>query len=109
MNPKSLKQIEKTLISLSSWATDLGVFCRHTSQGHFSLNTDRNLFQGLGKTLQTISLLGFMKHYRHIPSPHMVICPKSTLSNWMNEFKRWCPSLKAVCLIGSQEQRVSFF
>lgn len=63
--------------------------------------------QGLGKTLQTISLLGFMKHYRHIPSPHMVICPKSTLSNWMNEFKRWCPSLKAVCLIGSQEQRVN--
>lgn len=63
---------------------------------------------GLGKTLQTISLLGFMKHYRHIPSPHMVICPKSTLSNWMNEFKRWCPSLKAVCLIGSQEQRVTF-
>lgn len=62
---------------------------------------------GLGKTLQTISLLGFMKHYRHIPSPHMVICPKSTLSNWMNEFKRWCPSLKAVCLIGSQEQRAA--
>ena len=76
-------------------------------QGQFSLNTYHNLFQGLGKTLQTISLLGFMKHYRHIPSPHMVICPKSTLSNWMNEFKRWCPSLKAVCLIGSQEQRVS--
>lgn len=63
---------------------------------------------GLGKTLQTISLLGFMKHYRHIPSPHMVICPKSTLSNWMNEFKRWCPSIKAVCLIGSAEQRVTF-
>ena len=24
----------------------------------------------------------------------------------MNEFKRWCPSLKTVCLIGSAEQRV---
>ncbi|CAH1776599.1 unnamed protein product [Owenia fusiformis] len=63
---------------------------------------------GLGKTLQTISLLGYMKHFRNIPSPHLVIVPKSTLSNWMNEFKRWCPSLTAVCLIGNQEQRMAF-
>ena len=63
--------------------------------------------QGLGKTLQTISLLGYMKHHRNISSPHLVIVPKSTLSNWMNEFEKWCPSIKAVCLIGNQEQRVS--
>uniref|UniRef100_A0A1B6L2G5 Chromatin-remodeling complex ATPase chain Iswi n=1 Tax=Graphocephala atropunctata TaxID=36148 RepID=A0A1B6L2G5_9HEMI len=63
---------------------------------------------GLGKTLQTISLLGYMKHYRSIPGPHMVIVPKSTLANWMNEFKKWCPSLRAVCLIGDQEARNSF-
>ncbi|CDQ86586.1 unnamed protein product [Oncorhynchus mykiss] len=63
---------------------------------------------GLGKTLQTISLLGYMKHYRSIPGPHMVLVPKSTLYNWMNEFKRWVPSLKAVCLIGDREQRVSY-
>ena len=64
--------------------------------------------QGLGKTLQTISLLGYMKHYRSIPGPHMVLVPKSTLYNWMNEFKRWVPSLRAVCLIGDREQRVSY-
>lgn len=63
---------------------------------------------GLGKTLQTISLLGYMKHYRNIPSPHLVICPKSTLANWMSEFKRWVPSLRAVCLIGDAEQRATF-
>lgn len=63
--------------------------------------------QGLGKTLQTISLLGYMKHYRNINGPHMVIVPKSTLANWMAEFERWCPSLRAVCLIGDQETRVS--
>lgn len=63
---------------------------------------------GLGKTLQTISLLGYMKHYRNIPGPHMVIVPKSTLANWMNEFKKWCPSLRAVCLIGDQETRNAF-
>ncbi|KAJ3615181.1 hypothetical protein NHX12_018749 [Muraenolepis orangiensis] len=60
---------------------------------------------GLGKTLQTISLLGYMKHYRSIPGPHMVLVPKSTLYNWMNEFKRWVPSLRAVCLIGDRENR----
>jgi len=105
---------------------------------------------GLGKTLQTIALLGYfisffyvsiimqlyilkicpgsssvrlilmnycswilsvyryMKHYRSIIGPHIVIVPKSTLANWMNEFKKWCPSLRAVCLIGDQESRVSF-
>lgn len=64
---------------------------------------------GLGKTLQTISLLGYMKHYRNINGPHMVIVPKSTLANWINEFKKWCPSLRTVCLTGDQETRVCIF
>ncbi|VVC98655.1 unnamed protein product [Leptidea sinapis] len=63
---------------------------------------------GLGKTLQTISLLGYMKHFKNVPGPHIVIVPKSTLTNWMNEFKKWCPSLRAVCLIGDQETRNAF-
>lgn len=49
----------------------------------------------------------YLKHYRNIFGPHMVIAPKSTLKNWMNEFAKWCPSLVAVCLIGDQETRVS--
>lgn len=60
---------------------------------------------GLGKTLQTISLLGYMKNYKKINGPHMVITPKSTLANWSNEFKRWCPSLNTVCLIGDATAR----
>ncbi|KAK4337102.1 hypothetical protein RND71_043852 [Anisodus tanguticus] len=62
---------------------------------------------GLGKTLQTISLLGYMKNYKNINGPHMVITPKSTLANWSNEFKRWCPSLNTICLIGNQEERTN--
>jgi len=60
---------------------------------------------GLGKTLQTISLIGYMYHHRNQPGPHIVIVPKSTLANWIAEFQRWCPSIRAVCLIGTQEQR----
>lgn len=62
--------------------------------------------QGLGKTLQTISLLGYLQEYRKISGPHMVIVPKSTIGNWMNEFKRWCPSIRATKFIGNAEQRV---
>ncbi|MEN2500834.1 MAG: SWI/SNF-related matrix-associated actin-dependent regulator of chromatin subfamily A member 5, partial [Marteilia pararefringens] len=60
---------------------------------------------GLGKTVQTIALLGYLKHFLDLPKYHLVICPKSTLSNWSNEFKKWCPSLNAVSLQGGQEER----
>ncbi|XP_078061257.1 SWI/SNF-related matrix-associated actin-dependent regulator of chromatin subfamily A member 5-like, partial [Mustelus asterias] len=63
---------------------------------------------GLGKTLQTIALLGDMKHDRNIPGPHMVLVPKSTLHNWMLEFNRWIPTLRAICLIRDKEQRAAF-
>ena len=46
---------------------------------------------------------------RDVPGPHVVIAPKSTLSNWVGEFKRWCPSLITICLIGNAEERVSGF
>ena len=62
--------------------------------------------KGLGKTLQTIALLGYMCLMRDVPGPHVVIAPKSTLSNWMSEFKRWCPRIITICLIGTAEERV---
>ncbi|EDV20568.1 uncharacterized protein TRIADDRAFT_60972 [Trichoplax adhaerens] len=52
--------------------------------------------------------LGYMKHFRNVDGPHLVIVPKSTLHNWSSEFRRWCPSLEVVCLIGNQEERATF-
>ncbi|XP_027330198.1 ISWI chromatin-remodeling complex ATPase CHR11-like [Abrus precatorius] len=60
---------------------------------------------GLGKTLQTISLLGYLHEFRGITGPHMVVAPKSTLGNWMNEIRRFCPILRAVKFLGNPDER----
>ncbi|XP_050216633.1 ISWI chromatin-remodeling complex ATPase CHR11 [Mercurialis annua] len=60
---------------------------------------------GLGKTLQTISLMGYLNEFRGITGPHMVVAPKSTLGNWMNEIRRFCPILRAVKFLGNPDER----
>ncbi|KAJ3509479.1 hypothetical protein NLJ89_g5204 [Agrocybe chaxingu] len=60
---------------------------------------------GLGKTLQTISFLAYLKHYREISGPHLVVVPKSTLQNWAREFERWTPDFNIVSLTGTKDER----
>lgn len=62
--------------------------------------------QGLGKTLQTISFLGYLKFIRGIHGPHLIVVPKSTLDNWAREIDRWVPGFKTVILKGTKEERV---
>jgi len=62
---------------------------------------------GLGKTLQTISLLGYLREFRGITGPHVIIVPKSTLHNWMNEIRKWCPEIRPMKFHGSAEERVA--
>ena len=57
---------------------------------------------GLGKTLQSISILAYMMEYEKVRGPHLILVTKSTLSNWMNELKRWCPELRGVRFHGSK-------
>jgi SNF2-related domain len=66
------------------------------------------LQMGLGKTLQTISFLAYLRENRGVKGPHMVIVPKSVVGNWMREFKRWCPVIRAVRMGGTKEERVIF-
>lgn len=49
-----------------------------------------------------------MLEFKNVRGPHLVIVPKSTLSNWMNEFGRWCPSLRTIRFHGSKEERAEF-
>lgn len=61
---------------------------------------------GLGKTLQSISIIAYLLEFRKVSGPHLVIVPKSTLSNWMNEFKRWCPCIRVIKFHGDREERL---
>jgi SWI/SNF-related matrix-associated actin-dependent regulator of chromatin subfamily A member 5 len=36
---------------------------------------------------------------------HIVIVPKSTVSNWEREFKKWCPTIRTIRLLGTKEER----
>jgi SWI/SNF-related matrix-associated actin-dependent regulator of chromatin subfamily A member 5 len=60
---------------------------------------------GLGKTLQSISVLVYMLEYQRVTGPHLIIVPKSTLSNWMNELARWAPTLTPVKFHGDKTSR----
>ena len=60
---------------------------------------------GLGKTLQTISLLSYLASYKGIWGPHLVVVPTSVIINWETELKRFCPALKVLCYYGSAKRR----
>ena len=53
---------------------------------------------GLGKTLQTIAFLGWMKFVQNLNGPFLIIVPLSVLSNWLNEFKRFLPNMRVLKL-----------
>ena len=36
----------------------------------------------------------------------MILVPLSTLGNWLNELRRFCPSIRALRLHGTKETRV---
>ena len=57
------------------------------------------------QTLQSIAILAYHYEYMKIQGPHLICVPKSTLSNWMNELNRWCPSLRAIRFHGCKEER----
>ncbi|KAB8067999.1 SNF2 family N-terminal domain-containing protein [Aspergillus leporis] len=61
---------------------------------------------GLGKTVQAISLIAFFKE-KNISGPFLIAAPLSTISNWVDEFARWAPSVKTVLYHGSKDERAT--
>ena len=62
--------------------------------------------QGLGKTIQTISLLAYLMEKKGVKGPHLIIAPKPVLPNWQSEFAKWLPTEMTVILYdGKPEDR----
>eukprot|EP00607_Mallomonas_marina_P010165 CAMPEP_0182419294 /NCGR_PEP_ID=MMETSP1167-20130531/3704_1 /TAXON_ID=2988 /ORGANISM="Mallomonas Sp, Strain CCMP3275" /LENGTH=717 /DNA_ID=CAMNT_0024594119 /DNA_START=47 /DNA_END=2204 /DNA_ORIENTATION=- len=59
---------------------------------------------GLGKTIQIIALIAQLR-LLGTPGPFLIAGPLATLPNWMNEFKKWLPSLNTVLYHGSKSER----
>jgi SWI/SNF-related matrix-associated actin-dependent regulator of chromatin subfamily A member 5 len=66
---------------------------------------------GLGKTLQTLSLIQHLKEndpkvgIGRQQRPFLVICPLSVLSSWMAEARKWAPKLKVIRFHGPMKER----
>jgi ATP-dependent DNA helicase len=78
-----------------TWMYEIGI------QGISGILADE---MGLGKTIQTISLLAKYRDDKYY-GPFLIIAPLSTLSNWMEEFAKWCPTLPVEMYHGTPEAR----
>jgi ATP-dependent DNA helicase len=72
------------------------------SQGMSGILADE---MGLGKTIQTISLIALLRENEGYLGPHLVVAPLSTMSNWMEEFEKWVPSIPIVLYHGTPDHR----
>merc|ERR1719219_2630038 len=59
---------------------------------------------GLGKTIQTVALFCHL-YEMGVPGPFLVVAPLSTVPNWVNEFKRFSPTVPVVLYHGNQQER----
>lgn len=50
-------------------------------------------------------MLVYLYEFRKVKGPHLIVTPKSTISNWMREFKKWAPFIRVVNLNPSMDFR----
>jgi SWI/SNF-related matrix-associated actin-dependent regulator 1 of chromatin subfamily A len=60
---------------------------------------------GLGKTCQVIAFIAHLVESGH-SGPHLVVCPGSTLENWLRECQRFAPDLHVEPYHGLQKDRL---
>lgn len=60
---------------------------------------------GLGKTLQTISFMAYLKEVENVSGPHLVVCPLTVTVNWFRELEKYYPSCKALIVPAVEELR----
>eukprot|EP00258_Populus_trichocarpa_P024862 XP_024440881.1 probable helicase CHR10 isoform X3 [Populus trichocarpa] len=62
---------------------------------------------GLGKTLQAISFLSYLKVHQKSPGPYLVLCPLSVTDGWVSEIDKFTPKLKVLRYVGEKEHQRS--
>eukprot|EP01083_Nonionella_stella_P133653 406355_1 len=60
---------------------------------------------GLGKTLQSMTFLAYLKEVRQLAGPYLIVCPLNVLTMWVNEFARFCPTMRVVRFHGPEKER----
>jgi SWI/SNF-related matrix-associated actin-dependent regulator of chromatin subfamily A member 5 len=51
---------------------------------------------GLGKTLQSIAFTAHILHVKKLAGPFLFVVPLTVMFNWLNEFKKYCPSIRVL-------------
>ena len=64
---------------------------------------------GLGKSLQVIAFLAWLREQRHISGPHLISMPGSVLGTWKDEFAKWMPSANVIVYVGKKIHRRNMF
>ncbi|KAL1640469.1 putative ATPase [Diplodia intermedia] len=59
---------------------------------------------GLGKTIQTIAFLAFLRE-KGVYGPFLIAAPLSTTMNWVEEVRKWAPTIPVVLYHGSKQER----
>ncbi|MDZ5608904.1 DEAD/DEAH box helicase [Bacillus pseudomycoides] len=64
---------------------------------------------GLGKSIQTITYLLYVKENRLQTGPALIVAPTSVLGNWQKEFERFAPNLQVQLHYGSNRSKGDSF
>ena len=61
---------------------------------------------GLGKTIQTIAFLGYLKEVKKLNGKFLIVSPKSVIGNWHKELRKWIPKMKSIRLMAKKEDSI---
>ncbi|KAK8187776.1 SNF2 family helicase/ATPase-like protein PasG [Phyllosticta capitalensis] len=59
---------------------------------------------GLGKTIQTLAFLAFLRE-KGVYGPFLIAAPLSTTMNWVEEVRKWTPTVPVLLYHGSKAER----
>ena len=60
---------------------------------------------GLGKTVQTVAFINWLRHDRQQQGPFIVVVPLSTMPSWAETFDNWTPDVNYVVYNGNEASR----